>query len=392
MHARLVLFGVVVGGLWLLAAYGVARVSFRGFRAPMRRRLRAVVLVAAALPIVTMVVGRGGAAGRGWLPLVGFSILGWLSIFFAGAAAVHGAAALVRWARRRDRTGGRPRPADPSRRAFLQRGVDAALMGGAGALSVAGYAEAVRLPRTVTVEVPIAGLAPGLDGYTIVQLSDVHVGPTIGRAYLQGLVDRARALAPDLVAVTGDLVDGFVPDLAAEVEPLRELHAPDGVFFVTGNHEYYWDAPAWCDHLRTLGIVVLQNEHRVVAHDRGGLVIAGVFDHRGDRFVPGHAPDPAGALSGAPEGVPAVVLAHQPRTARACVRAGAGLVLCGHTHGGQYFPMNLLVGLVQPFVAGLARVDAAWVYVSRGSGYWGPPNRLGAPAEITRIVLRAAPA
>ncbi|RMG94066.1 MAG: metallophosphoesterase [Deltaproteobacteria bacterium] len=358
----------------------------------MRRVLRATVLALALMPVITMVVGRLGPFGRGLLPMVGFFAMGLLSIHFVGFAVTRIAALLVRWIVRW-RSGSAAASAgavDPSRRAFLQRGVDAALMGGAATLSVAGYAEAMRLPRVVDVEVPIEGLPAAFDGYTIVQLTDVHVGPTIGRAYLEGLVARCRGLAPDMVAVTGDLVDGFVPDLAPDVSPLADLAAPDGVYFVTGNHEYYWDGRAWCAHLRTLGLTVLENEHRVVERNGARIVVAGICDHRAARFVPEHAPDPARALAGAPSGAPVVMLAHQPRSAKACIDAGARLVLCGHTHGGQYFPMNLLVHLVQPFVAGLARASRGWVYVSRGSGYWGPPNRLGSPSEITRIVLRAA--
>ena len=393
MHARLLLFGVVAGGLWLALAAWVARSSFAGFSPRVRRILRAAVLLLAALPVATMVLGRFGPAGRGPFALAGFFALGLASIHFVGFLVVRAAARLVRLAGRlRDRTARRPAaPVDPSRRAFLQRGVDAALMGGAATLSVAGYAEAVRLPRTVAVEIPLDGLPAAFDGYTLVQISDVHVGPTIGRDYLAALVARARALEPDAVVVTGDLVDGFVPDLAPEVAPLADLSAPDGVYFVTGNHEYYWDARAWCEHLRRLGLTVLLNEHRTIERDGARLALAGICDHRAARFVPEHAPDPRRALAGAPAGAAAVVLAHQPRSAAACVAAGADLVLCGHTHGGQYFPMILLVHLVQPFVAGLSRLGRAWVYVSRGSGYWGPPNRLGSPSEITRIVLRAAP-
>ncbi|MBC5763880.1 metallophosphoesterase [Ramlibacter albus] len=257
-------------------------------------------------------------------------------------------------------------------------------------LTLIGLVNARRTAAVKRVEVPIAGLPPALDGFRIVQISDVHVGPTIKQRYIEQVVERVNALKPDVIAVTGDLVDGSVAELRQHVAPLAQLRAKHGAFFVTGNHEYYSGADAWVREVRRLGLRVLMNEHEVIEHGGSRLVLAGVPDYGAGHFDTSHTSDPRRALEGAPTGVPKVLLAHQPRSARAAAEAGFDLQLSGHTHGGQFLPWNLLVPLQQPFTAGLHRLGNLWVYVSRGTGYWGPPKRVGAPSEIGEIVLRAA--
>jgi predicted MPP superfamily phosphohydrolase len=243
----------------------------------------------------------------------------------------------------------------------------------------------------VSVQVPIAGLPQALQGFTIAQISDIHVGPTIKAPYLQAIVDKVNQLEADMVAVTGDLVDGSVRDLAPHVAPLAGLRSRHGTFFVTGNHEYYSGAHAWIAELQRLGIRVLLNEHTVLQHGNAPLVLAGVADYTAHLFDPAHRSDPQAAMAGAPaDATVRVLLAHQPRSAEAAERAGFDLQLSGHTHGGQFFPWNLFVPLQQPFTAGLHRLRRLWVYTSRGTGYWGPPKRFGAPSEITRLTLVAA--
>ncbi|MBO4121789.1 metallophosphoesterase [Cupriavidus gilardii] len=258
-------------------------------------------------------------------------------------------------------------------------------------ISLLGYLNARRVARVVDVEVPIAGLPAALDGFTIAQLSDIHVGPTIKRPYLQRIVDRVHTLDADAIAITGDLVDGKVPELSEHTAPLASLRAPHGVYFVTGNHEYYAGAHAWIDELRRLGLRVLLNEHVAIERDGARLVLAGVTDFSAGHFDPAHRSDPKAALAGAPsDAAVRVLLAHQPRSAVAAAEAGFDLQLSGHTHGGQFLPWNLFVPMQQPYVAGLHRHGSMWVYVSRGTGYWGPPKRFGAPSEITRLRLRRA--
>ena len=254
-----------------------------------------------------------------------------------------------------------------------------------------GFVNARRVARVVKVDVPIAGLPAALHGYAIAQISDIHVGPTIKRPYLEAIVERVNGLGADAIAVTGDLVDGSVQRLSSHTQPLALLSAPDGAFFVTGNHEYYSGAEEWIAELRRLGLTVLLNQH--VVRERGGatLMIAGVADFSAHHFNQAHRSDPQQAAAGAPPGLAVrILLAHQPRSASAAATAGFDLQLSGHTHGGQFFPWNLFVPLQQPFVAGLHRVKRLWVYTSRGTGYWGPPKRFGAPSEIT--LLRLVPA
>jgi predicted MPP superfamily phosphohydrolase len=192
-----------------------------------------------------------------------------------------------------------------------------------------------------------------------------------------------------MVAVTGDLVDGSVAQLRSHVAPLRDLTSRHGTYFVTGNHEYYSGVTAWVSELRRLGINVLLNEHVVLQHNDDSLVIAGVTDYSGHHFDESHRSDAAAAVASAPNGVVRILLAHQPRSAAGALQAGFDLQLSGHTHGGQFWPWNFFVRLQQPFTAGLHRLQSLWVYTSRGTGYWGPPKRFGAPSEITylRLVL-----
>ncbi len=257
--------------------------------------------------------------------------------------------------------------------------------------SLIGFVNARRTARVVEVSVPIAGLPAALDGFSIAQLSDIHVGPTIKGAYLQAIVNVVNRLQVDMVAVTGDLVDGSVAQLASHTAPLARLSSRYGSFFVTGNHEYYSGAPAWIVELRRLGVTVLLNQHVILQHGEARVLVAGVTDFGGHHFDEAHRSDPVAALAEAPAEVGVkILLAHQPRSAAAAADAGFDLQLSGHTHGGQFFPWNLFVPLQQPYTAGLHRLRTLWVYTSRGTGYWGPPKRFGAPSEITLLRLRRA--
>ncbi len=274
---------------------------------------------------------------------------------------------------------------DPSRRLAIARGF-AALVGLVGTgLSAAGLRSVLAKVEVARVTVPLAKLPKELAGYTIAQITDVHVGPTIGRAFIEQIVATVNAEKPDMIVITGDLVDGSVADLGAFVAPLAELRAKDGVFFVTGNHEYYSGVDEWLAFLGTLGVRVLRNERVPI---RGGAFdLAGVDDHSAKGFGRGHGTDLEKALAGRDPARALVLLAHQPKTILAAVRYGIDLQLSGHTHGGQIWPWGYAVKLDQPHVAGLSRHGDATIYVSRGTGYWGPPMRVGAPAEVTRLEL-----
>lgn len=252
--------------------------------------------------------------------------------------------------------------------------------------TLVGFLNARRRAAIVEVDVPIKNLPEDLHGFTIAQISDIHVGPTIKRGYLDAIVDAVNTLEADLIAVTGDLVDGSVEKLAPHTQPLSRLSARYGSYFVTGNHEYYSGAHAWMAEVERLGLRVLKNEHVVIEHNSSSIVIAGITDYSAHMFDPDHRSDPHGALLRAPE-TTRILLAHQPRSAFAAADAGYDLQISGHTHGGQFWPWNHFVRFQQPFAAGLRSIDGLLVYISRGTGYWGPPKRFGAPSEITRLRL-----
>lgn len=260
---------------------------------------------------------------------------------------------------------------------------------GAASLIIAGlgFKQAMSGPSVKEVLVPVRGLPPGLRGLKIAQISDLHIGPTIGRRAVERVVARTLALGPDLIAVTGDLADGTPERLAHALEPLARLNAPLGVYYVPGNHEYYWGALEWLAKSVELGWTPLVNENRVVARGGAELLVAGVPDEQGGLFVPGHAPDQRRAAAGK-EGVDfRLLLAHRPDGAAAAANAGFDLQLSGHTHGGQFFPASLFIGFFHRYARGLARAGRMWIHVNPGTGYWGPANRFGVPSEITLLTL-----
>jgi len=260
---------------------------------------------------------------------------------------------------------------------------------GASAVLGRGAYQALRYPAIEEVEVELPRLPESLDGFTIVQLSDVHIGNTIRRPFVESMVERANALSPDVIAITGDLVDGKVKALRDDAAPLADLAAACGVYFVTGNHEYYSGADSWIGALRSLGVTVLRNERVEVGTGNASFDLAGVDDHSA-RFWRGHGADVASAVQGRDRDRELVLLAHQPRQVFTAAEHGVGLQLSGHTHGGQIWPWHWAVKVQQRgLLAGRYQIGGTQLYVSRGTGYWGPPLRLGAPAEITRVVLRA---
>ncbi len=285
-----------------------------------------------------------------------------------------------------------PTMVDTQRRSLLTRGLELATLGTAG--SLIGYAlyQGLRRVAVRQVAVTLQKLPAALSGFRIVQLTDIHVGPTIDGRWLRQVVEQVNALDADVVAITGDLVDGSVANLGAQVAVLGELRARHGVFFVTGNHEYYAGADEWIAELGRLGVKVLRNE-RVTLRPGGAaaldvaLDMVGVDDYHSAGF-PGHGPDLPRAVAGRNDKIPAVLLAHQPAAVSEAATLGIDLQLSGHTHGGQIWPWGFFVRLQQPYVAGLHRQGNTQLYVSCGTGYWGPPMRLGAPAEITEITLR----
>ncbi|WP_433654491.1 metallophosphoesterase [Nocardia sp. CA-128927] len=274
------------------------------------------------------------------------------------------------------------RPEPPvSRRLFVSRAV-----GGAAALaavSTVGYGTYGVLagPQVKQLTIPLAKLPRAAHGFRIAVVSDIHLGPILGRGFAERVVQTINGTQPDLIAVVGDLVDGSVEHLRSAVEPLSRLRARHGAYFVTGNHEYFSGAAEWMEHVQELGLHLLANSHTELPH----FDLAGVNDIQGKRI--GQEPDFAAALGNRDHARTAVLMAHQPVQIHDAVEHGVDLQLSGHTHGGQVWPGNLLAGLANPTVAGLERYGDTQLYVTRGAGAWGPPVRVGAPSDITVIEL-----
>ncbi|MFB7078296.1 metallophosphoesterase [Streptomyces sp. NPDC056308] len=273
------------------------------------------------------------------------------------------------------------RPADPTRRLFVARAVGgAAAVAGLGTVGHGTYG-VLRGPRVERITVPLAKLPRSAHGFRIAVVSDIHLGPILGRAHTRRIVDTINRTQPDLVAVVGDLVDGTVADLGPAAEPLARLSARRGSYFVTGNHEYYSGAAQWIDQVRELGLHPLENARVEI----DGFDLAGVNDIAGQSE--GQGPDFGAALGDRDRTRAAVLLAHQPVVIHEAVAHGVDLQLSGHTHGGQLWPGNLVAELANPTVAGLDRYGDTQLYVSRGAGAWGPPVRVGAPSDITVVEL-----
>ncbi len=266
-----------------------------------------------------------------------------------------------------------------------------AVIVGAGALALGLRAtwNGLKMPDVRRVEFALERWPSSMNGFKIVQISDIHIGPIRGTRFAQALTDRINALKPDLIAVTGDVVDGHVKLIGDQVAPFGQLSADHGVWFVTGNHDMYSGAGSWMARLQQLGMNVLANEHVRVGGD-DGFLLAGVHDHRGGMLDPRLASDVAQALDGRTPQDAVVLLAHDPSTFKAAAKHDVDLQLSGHTHDGQIWPFRYLVRLVIPWVAGAYRAGNSQLYVSRGTGFWGPPMRLGAPAEITELTITAA--
>jgi predicted MPP superfamily phosphohydrolase len=380
-----VLFVHVAGHLY------VAKRLSAGATPGVRRATQVAVVTQAVLIVLAFSLLRGDTLGRGWqVPLqwAGMLALGFFSLemFFLIAIDV-GDWVWRRWQTLRSREV----EVDPSRRALLLRPMRLGALAVTGAIAGIGVKQAYMAAEVVEVDVPIADLPDALSGFRIVQVSDIHVGPTIRRPFLEGIVRRVNELEADLVAVTGDLMDGTVTALGDDVEPIADLQSRHGTYFITGNHEYYSGAEEWIAYLRERGVKVLLNEHVVLEHGGANLLLAGVTDYRAGNRLAGHESDPVQAARDAPPCPARILLAHQPRSAYAAAATGAfDLQLSGHTHGGQYVPFSWLVHAFQPSNVGPHRHEGMWIYTNRGTGYWGPPIRAGVRPEITRITLRRA--
>ncbi|MBU8898756.1 metallophosphoesterase [Corallococcus sp. H22C18031201] len=282
-----------------------------------------------------------------------------------------------------------PAPVDEARRLFLARaGASGAVLATSGVVGYGAW-RAFHPPVVSEVAVRLPGLPKALDGFTLVHLSDIHVGPIIQRRFMDELVARCNALKPDLVAITGDLVDGTVSGLGPAVSALTNLRSRAGTYFVTGNHEYYWNADAWTQALEGLGIGTLRNRHVRIGDAAASFDLVGVDDWSARNRGGARGYDLGAATAGRDLSRASVLLAHQPSNWSEAAQAGMGLQLSGHTHGGQFFPFTLAVAAIWRNDQGHFQQGENHLYVSRGTGFWGPPLRVGAPPEIVKVTLLA---
>ncbi|MGY1637145.1 metallophosphoesterase [Geodermatophilus sp. SYSU D00742] len=396
---------ILHGYLWWRLVRGTTRPG------RLRRRLTLVTVVLALLPAAAVVLRREDSTLATVLAWTGFPWLGVAFYTFLALLVLEPVRLLLRpWVRDRRATveepalavvpsGAAPQRspvpedrdvADPSRRLFVARGL--ALTAGAVALGTAGTGAYLANSPPVVRRVPVtlAGLDPALEGLRIVTFSDGHLSATYGGRRFERLVEIVNAQRPDVVAIVGDLVDGEVDDLREDVAPLADLVSDQGVYFVTGNHEYFVDTRAWMRHLPTLGVQVLRNERVAIRRGGASFDLAGIDDRTADRSgLPGHGADLDAALDGRDDTTPVVLLAHQPVMVEQARAAGVDLQLSGHTHGGQLWPFDYAIRLDQPAVQGYSRVGDTQLYVTPGAGYWGPPMRIGARPEVTVVELRA---
>lgn len=365
---------------------------FPGFSRKLKLAISLVIIILSVLPFISLFLIRTetGIPFSGVVALIGFTVMGLFSIAvwlilpwdilralyfltkklitllgkFIPAANVH----------RKEISNGR--------RNFLKTAINTGILAVSGVLTGYGYVNAGH-PRVKEILIPCENPVDDLLNLRIVQITDIHAGHIIKGDFVRAVVNQVNNLKPDIIALTGDLVDGSVSRLQEHVAPLKDLESKYGNFFVTGNHEYYSGVDQWLDKISELGFTILLNEHRVINHFNSRIIIGGVTDY--SQKSGNHATDPYLSLKNAPDADIRILLAHQPLSIYEASKAGYDLQISGHTHGGQYFPWSELVSMSQPFLSGIYRHEKSWVYVSEGTGYWGPPLRIGTRPEITLI-------
>ena len=381
-------FIIAIGMLWLIHGYVAWRIiPTLGISSSQTNLAYTTVFILSLLPIIPIALRMSGNESKliDRLSFLGYTSLGFftLSFFiFVAKDLVLQLIALFSYLINEDN------PFDNSKRDFIKKSVSIAMISLAGTGTGFGFYSSRKGPTIMDQDIFLESLPAGFENFTIAQISDLHVGPTIKRPYVENVLKKISHLNPDLIAVTGDLVDGSVKYLKSELQPLKDMIASNGTFFVTGNHEYYSGVDQWLDETDRLGMKNLINSNELISKAGDQIAIAGITDLRAHQIKPAHRSDPELALRSVPEDITKIVLAHQPNSIHSVHETGADLQLSGHTHGGQFWPFTYPVKMTHPYIAGLHDHQGTQIYVNRGTGYWGPPLRIGVPAEITLIRLK----
>ena len=381
-------FIIAIGVLWLMHGYVAWRIiPTLGISSSQTILAYTAVFILSLLPIIPIVLRMSGNESKliDKFSFVGYTSLGFftLSFFiFVAKDLVFQLIALFGHIINEDN------PFDNSKRDFIKKSISISMITLAGSATVYGFYSARKGPFIIKHDIYIKNLPEAFENFSIVQISDLHVGPTIKRPYVEDVLEKISHLNPDLIAVTGDLVDGSVKYLKSDLQPLKDMIAPYGTFFVTGNHEYYSGVDQWLDETDRLGMKNLINTNEIISKSGDEIAIAGITDLNAHQINLSHRSDPELALASLPKDIIKIVLAHQPNSIHAVHKVGADLQLSGHTHGGQFWPFTYPVKLASTYIAGYYDHFGTQIYVNRGTGYWGPPLRIGVPAEITLIRLK----
>ena len=381
-------FIIAIGVLWLMHGYVAWRIiPTLGFSSSQTILADTAVFILSLLPILPIFLRMSGNESKliDKFSFVGYTSLGFftLSFFiFVAKDLVFQLIALLGHIINEDN------PFDNSKRDFIKKSISISMITLAGSATVYGFYSARKGPFIIKHDIYIKNLPEAYENFSIAQISDLHVGPTIKRPYVEDVLEKISHLNPDFIAVTGDLVDGSVKYLRSDLQPLKDMIAPYGTFFVTGNHEYYSGVDQWLDETDRLGMKNLINTNEIISKSGDEIAIAGITDLNAHQINLSHRSDPELALASLPKDIIKIVLAHQPNSIHAVHKVGADLQLSGHTHGGQFWPFTYPVKLASTYIAGYYDHFGTQIYVNRGTGYWGPPLRIGVPAEITLIRLK----
>ena len=277
---------------------------------------------------------------------------------------------------------------DVEKREFLEKSLSIGILTLVGPATAYGFYSARKGPTVINQDIYLKNLPESFENFTIAQISDLHVGPTIKKAYVEKVVNQISNINPDLIAITGDMVDGSIDYLRKDLEPLSNVVASFGTYFVTGNHEYYSGAERWLDETDRMGFTNLVNENKLIKINDESIALAGVNDYRAHQIIPSHRTNPEKAIKGINNDKIKILLAHQPSSIFKANEAGYDLQISGHTHGGQFWPFTYPTKKANPYLSGLHDHNGTQIYVNSGTGYWGPPLRLGVTAEITLFKLK----